>query len=374
MSNEDQINDEENEELEVDLEALQKIEEERKELLANVLSGNILTLKERVGYILNRFSDTRNSDIELAWRYWETFELNKFDGRSITKGQMYALTRINSLTRSRAKIQNEYKLFQADDNVQKYRGVLEEDKRNEAIQDKPQGIPSYTVFIDETGKTHDFLLVGSLWIVEGGLNSYHIKRDIDSWKERNAIEYEFHFAELSRGKLDSYKDFFMKFISLNSTAGFKIIGVRKSGFRDLSQPITDLTFHLLNNGVDHEHSTNRACLPRILQVWLDEEEEGSDILKLENLKERITAQNIEGLYLDNFHAISSKNNYFIQAVDLFTASVNRKINISSPNRNHKDELADFILDITNFNAEDIDSTNTIVDNSAVFNLSDFRLD
>lgn len=362
------------EEPEVDPAKLLKIEEEKKELLANVLSGNMLSQRDRVGYILNRFSDTRNSDIELAWRFWETFELDKFDGRSITKGQMYALTRANSLTRSRAKIQNEYKLFQADDEVKKHRGVLEGEKRNEAIQDKPKGIPSYTVFIDETGKTHNYLMVGSLWIVDGGLNSYYVRKDIDAWKERKAIEFEFHFAELSRGKLESYKEFFTKFISLNPTAGFKIIGVRNSGFRDLSQPITDLTFHLLNSGINHEHTTNRAKLPRMLQVWLDEEEEGSDTLKLENLKERIIAQNIEGLYLDNFHAVSSHKNYFIQAVDLFTASVNRKININPSNRNHKDELADFILELTNFNIDEIDADNTEIDNSVVFNLSDFNIE
>ncbi len=352
----------------------QKVEKEKKELLANVLSGNILSLRDKVGYILNRYSDTRNSDIELAWRFWETFESHLFNGSSITKGQMYNLTKANSLIRSRAKIQNEYKLFQADDNVRKYRGVLEEEQKSAAIQDKPQGIPSYTVFIDETGKTHDFLLVGSLWLVEGGLNSYYFKREIEKWKEQNSINYEFHFAELSRTKLDVFREFFAKFLLLNSTAGFKIIGVRKSGFRDLSQPITDLTFHLLNKGIAHENTSNRARLPRILQVWLDEEEEGSDSIKLENLKERITAQNIDGLYLDNFHAVSSESNYYIQAVDLFTASVNRKINISPSNRNHKDDLADYILELTGFDTEELDIENNEIDNSVVFSLSNFNTD
>lgn len=364
--------DDESEDNNDDIEASQKIEKEKKELLENVLSGNILTQKERVGYLLNRFSDTRNSDIELAWHYWTLFEQNRFNGQSITKAQMYSLTRINSLTRSRAKIQNEYKLFQADDKVRKYRGVLEEEKRSEAIEDKPSGLSSYTVFIDETGKNQEYLCVGSLWLVEGGLNSWHVKQEIDEWKRRNSIEYEFHFTEVSRNKLQSYKDFFIKFITLNPTSGFKLIAVRNSGFKDVSQPITDLTFHLLNNGIQHENSTGRARLPRILQVWLDEDEEGSDILKLENLKERFKAQNIEGLWLDNFHAVSSKSNYFIQAVDLFTASINRKINVNPTARNHKDELADFILGVTNFNVNQIDSDNNNIDNSIVFNLSDFR--
>jgi hypothetical protein len=361
-----------NDESQKEADARHKIEKEGKELLDNVLSGNINTQKDKVGYILNRYYDTRNSDVELAWQYWITFEKDKFNGSAITKNQMFILTRISSLVRSRAKIQNEYKLFQADDVVKQFRGVLEGEKRNESIEDKPSGLPGYTVFIDETGKTQDYLCVGSLWIVEGGLDSLYVKREIDEWKLKNSIEYEFHFTELTKHKLQSFKDFFIKFIALNSTAGFKLIAVRNSGFKELSQPITDLTFHLLNNGVQHENETKRAPLPRTLQVWLDEDEKGSDILKLENLRERIIAQKIQGLYLDNFHAVSSKSNYFIQAVDLFTASVNRKINIAPVNTNHKDELADFILQITNFNIAEIDSENDQVDNSIVFNLSDFN--
>jgi hypothetical protein len=139
-----------------------KLEEERKVLLENVLSGNIKTLKEKVGYVLNRYRDTRNSDVELAWQYWTTFQSKIFNGATITKAQLHALTRIGSLSRSSAKIQNEYKLFEADPQVKKYRGILHEEKRSEAIEDKPSCLPSYTVFIDKTGKNQDHLCVGSL--------------------------------------------------------------------------------------------------------------------------------------------------------------------------------------------------------------------
>lgn len=104
-----------------------------------------------------------------------------------------------------------------------------------------------------------------------------------------------------------------------------------------------------------------------MQVWLDSETEGSDQLKIEILKERITAQNKEGLYLDDFRAIDSKANYYIQAVDLFTASINRKLHSTS--HNYKDELADYIFDLLNFSLDDLDRDNTEIDNSTVFNLT-----
>ena len=45
--------------------------------------------------------------------YWETFESNIYDGKFITPSDLYRLTRLTSITRERARIQNVYKLFQA---------------------------------------------------------------------------------------------------------------------------------------------------------------------------------------------------------------------------------------------------------------------
>jgi len=32
-----------------------------------------------------------------------------------------------------------------------------------------------------------------------------------SWKEKNNINYEFHFSELTKHKLETYKEFFLTF-------------------------------------------------------------------------------------------------------------------------------------------------------------------
>lgn len=253
-----------------------------------------------------------------------------------------------------------------------YRGTLEEEAREQAVENKPAGLPNTTVYIDETGKTQNFLCVGGLWIPDSGINIIKVKQDIDSWRSTNNINYEFHFSEVSKGKLQIYKEFFSRFLRLNPTAGFKIIVVKNSGFAELTQPINDLTFHLLDHGIAHEHHSGRAPLPRLLQVWMDEDEAGSDALKIANIRERIKAQQINGLCLDQFYTISSQSNYFIQAADLFTGAVNRRLNRDS-NLNHKDELADYILTVTGMQIEEIDPGNTDIDNSVVFNLTEFRL-
>jgi len=344
----------------------EKKERIRRQILNDAISGNIKNIRDKVAFILNNYISTRNSDIELAWIFWQTFEKAKFNGSYITKDDLFKLTKLSTLTRIRAKIQNEYKLFQANDKVKKYRGVLEEEKRNEAIDDKPS-YPLYTIFIDETGKTQDYISVGSLWITDPE-SAFFGRSELQKWIDDNKIDSEFHFKELRSNKLELYKEFFKKFITLIPGAGFKVIIVKRSGLKNINAAITDLTFHLINSGVGHENDTGRAPLPRMLQVRIDDEEEGSDLLKLANIKERLVSQNIEGLYLDSFDAIDSKGNLYIQAVDLFISSINRKLHNPINNGNHKDELADYILKLLNFDFNLLNKDNNEIDKSKIFHL------
>lgn len=371
-SNEEDFENEEKQQKKREKEA--KIAEEKRDLLNKVLSGDIRTTRDRVGYLLNNFSETRNSDIELAWVYWQVFQSDNFDGKSITKKNLYDLARMGSLTRARAKIQNEYQLFQADEKIRKLRGDLAIEKKRESVSEKPPALPTYSVYIDETGKTQDYLSIGSLWNIDVGVLTYKVSMEINDWKKRLDINYEFHFKEVKEHKLKFYKDFFIKFLSLNPTIGFKIIIINNKGFQNIGSAITDLTFHLIDKGIQQEHDSKRAPLPRRLQVWIDEDEKGSDMLKLENLQERLRGQKIDGLLLGDFQAADSKQNYYIQAVDLFTASVNRILHRSSTSKKPKDELADYILELLNFDIENVDKENTKTDNSTVFNLSYKKID
>jgi hypothetical protein len=295
------------------------------------------------------------------------FEPDIFDQKGVTRDLLIRLTKIGSLSRARAKIQNEYKMFQADEKVRKYRGVLEDRNKTEALEDKPKGMGTYTVFVDETGKTQSYLSVGSLWVLK---YSYHIiesHKKLTQWKTSNGIESEFHFSNLTKNKVDVFKEFFLRFLSLHPEVSFKIIVLSNKGLTNKNTAVTDLTYHLINKGVEHENGTGRAPLPRQLSVIVDEEEEGSDYLKLENIKERIISQNIEGLFLGEFKAGSSKENFFIQVVDLFTGAINRKLH-NPDSTNFKDEFADFILETLNFDISTIDTDNNQADNSTVFTL------
>lgn len=49
---------------------VEKIEEERQELLTRVASSELSNMRHRVAWLLNQFPSTRNSDIALQIKYW----------------------------------------------------------------------------------------------------------------------------------------------------------------------------------------------------------------------------------------------------------------------------------------------------------------
>lgn len=345
-----------------------KIEAQRQKLLNRIVGGTLKETKDKVGFILNNYPESRNSDKKLSWYYWTIFESEKINGNSISEETFVQLTNVTSITRQRAKIQNEYKLFQADEKVRRYRGMLAEDEKEKAIDDKPVDLPIYQVYIDETGKTQDYLSIGSLWVTNG-YSTFTTMQEIKKWKDEQNINYEFHFNKLNQHKLEQYKKFIELFLALNPTVAFKAIIINKRGLSDLNSSITDLSFHLINKGIEHENNSGRAPLPRRLEVFLDEEEPGSDKLKLENLKERLYGQRTEGLYLGNFEVINSETSVYIQAVDLFIASINRKLHNPDSTEHPKDILASYILDILGFDLSEFQKENSIIDRAQVFNLA-----
>lgn len=346
----------------------EKVQRESKILKDRVSSGTVSTVKDKVAFILSNHTDARNSDIKLAYIYWHTFEEEKLEGKTdIPVEVMLKLTKQITLSRWRAKIQYEYKLFLADEQIQQSRGKLSWAYKKEALDDKPANLPLYQVFIDETGKNDEYISIGSIWLL--GYNPKLILHsfEINEWKKRAKLEYEFHFSKLNKYKLEEYKDFFSMFMSKFPDIGFKAIVLKSKGISNKSEAIVDLTFHLIHKGVLHEHESKRAPLPRMLQVRIDDEELGSDFLKLENIKERITSQKIQGLHLDAFEAVSSGSNHFIQAVDLFTGALNRKLNFTGE-PNFKDEFADFIFNLVGFDLGNLDSISDDPGTTKIFEL------
>lgn len=313
------------------LKALKKAEKTAKEralLIDKVASNTTDTVPARVAWVLNHHPSTRNSDVALQVTYWKTFDHQWVSGSSVALENLYRLTRLTEIARARAKIQNEYRLFQATEEVRRRRGTREEREREKQREDQP-GYPTLTVYADESGKTDKYLLVGSMWFL-AGLDVNELALALNAWRQETGFKHELHFSEITAGNVDRYFEVLDILYARSAAVSFRAIHVERRGQSDASRALDDLLFHLLVRGAEHEHESGRAELPRAMSVWKDSEEESRDKLSIANLKLRLKAASKsefdDKLHISSIEVISSKKIDFIQLADLFIGSLNRYLN------------------------------------------------
>ncbi len=129
------------------------IERARDRLLSALSENKIVKLQDQVAYVLNHYPDTRNSDRQLSIRVVETFYSKFIDAHGkLSLDSLHEIPKFYDMQRYRAKIQNEYGLFQADPQVRRQRRKLEEEAR-EAFTPEGRIASEIAIFADESGKT-----------------------------------------------------------------------------------------------------------------------------------------------------------------------------------------------------------------------------
>ena len=317
----------------------------RERLLHAVNSCQLNTMEERVAWLLNHYPKTRDSDLTLQIRFWQNFQADRFEGGDISVSNYYRLAKLTSLTRARALIQNKLKLFQASEEVKKHRKQLEKGERANALKKRPN-CHQYTIYVDESGKTQDHLIVGSMWYLNGA-ETMKIYQLVENWKKSHGLDEELHFKSITEAKLPHYMEL-ADLISANSAmVSFKVVSVPRRGIANVHDALLRLTSHLLTRGIEHEHVTGRAILPRGLSVCKDAEEVGQDRIFAAELSDRMKQAAVSqfqgGLYVDECSAEESATNVHLQITDLFTSSVGRQLNVLGEKKHPKDRFADYFL-------------------------------
>lgn len=321
-----------------DLEAL------RQSVLDDVGASRLNTLQQKVAWILSHYPDARDSDVGLYIRFWEQFESEYLEGEYVKLKNIYRLTRPGSLTRARAKLQNEFKLFVASPEVRRKRGTLSEEEKELALAQKPRA-PMYSVYVDESGKTDDHLVVGGVWFLNGP-EIITIDREARAILAAGGLG-ELHFKEITDAVLPHYMAVGELIVQHLSTLSFTSISVERRGHKNIDAVLVTLLYHLLLRGVEHHHGTGRAPLPRALTAFKDLEEVGRDKLALAEVKERLLQASdarLDGLLLpDTFAPMNSFQNVPIQIADLYTSSVARVLNATGARSSARDRFADWFL-------------------------------
>ncbi|MBM7619769.1 hypothetical protein JOC95_001621 [Bacillus tianshenii] len=362
------LNDGESEEEVFDEEKEAEKRKKAEALWEAIQNGETKNISQKVASILNRFDETRNSDIALMIKYWQIFE--NHSGTSVGHEDLFKLERLTTIARARAKIQNEFKLFlSTSEKVRRARKELSEVEAEYQIATKPE-LPIIHIYADETGKTDDYLIVGSFWVLE---NTRHgqIKTQMVDWINEKKTGHrsfpsEFHFKEFKNdgSQMELYKEFINTVIRNGDSISFKAIGVNKRKIRREAQKglLEELYYQLLRLGVNHEIKTGRIALPKQISYVKDLEGNESRFL-IEQMSQKII-DNLKTHYennlrLNSYLPLDSRVERYLQVADLFTASINRIINFqpNNKNRNAKDALADYILSLTNLQIIKLDAEN-----------------
>ena len=311
-------------------------------ILESVGGGNLRTMEHRVAWILNSYPEARDSDIKLQLAYWQEFE--NYDGGPIDPAELLRRTRLTSLARARATLQNDYRLFVASPEVRRRRGTLSEEERQRALEQAPPN-PLICIYADESGKTSDYLIWGSVWFLHAP-DTLRLIRILGEWRTARRFTKEFHFKDIDRSVLPEYMDAIGVILREMPAVSFKAITHPRRGLARADEALNTMLYFLIRRGVEHENGTGRALLPRTVQLWKDLEEESRDQLFLAELHEKLSQAAISvfqaRLRVDEFFALSSRNQILIQLADLFAGSLNRILN--TPGVGPKDEFAHFFLD------------------------------
>jgi hypothetical protein len=327
-----------------------RIAHEREALIHGIAVRATGDLRAKVGYILNHFPDARNSDVTLARRVWETFYPEYIDSDRVRLEDMYHLPRQTTITRTRAKIQNEYKLFRPNEEVASFRRTLRKDTAEAVVADRP-GPPVIAVHADESGKSQRYLVVGSVWIVDVG-KEWRVAEALREWKAANGIKGELKFADLSKDKLPRAMGYVKKAMEQSDMVGFKACVLDTHTVKGSPEDVLfRLYYELAMSGMEHEVAAGRVLLPRWLS-FVKDADDGPDALRLPDFERRLTARCREyfrdAVRVDSIMTANSNESPLLQLADLFSGSVSRVVNKAGESTNHKDEFAGFFQALAGF--------------------------
>ena len=331
-----------------------RLEKEKRELMSSLAGGDYTAMKTKVAAVLNLYPHTRNSDVALALKFWETFQPHIYKESGIMPKDLFRLERLHYIVRVRAKIQNEYGLFLADEKIRKHRKNREEDMLDAVIEDAaPRRVVS--IFSDETGKTSEFVIVAAVWVLTGRA-VFNLALAIQEWQQNSAwSKREVHFAKFGKNDFKALGEYLKVIQDNREFLSFKVIAMERAKTRrNIEEIVQKLHEHMLIRGAEHEVSSGRIDLPRNIEVTIDEEQ-SLDSFALTEMQRRLAVDfdnNYNGeLVLTSIQTASSRHSALVQLADLVAGAINRRLNHRG-DRNVKDEMADMIIDVLGLSLEE----------------------
>lgn len=322
-----------------------KLAVDRERMLADCMAGRDTTMEQKVAIVLNHYPATRDSDVALQQQLWRLFD--GWNGGLISPAELFTRPRLTTVSRARAKIQNQLGLFLASPHIRLRRGQLEEEHRDEA-REAPNRADAITVFADESGKTDTYLVAGGVWFANSP-EAFTLQKALLKWREQVSFTSELHFANVSDATEPFYREAIDLALATAPSISFRALRHARAGLRNIDSALDALFYHMIIRGVAHEHETGRAPLPRTLQFWKDREDLNRDKLRLASLEDRVSQAgkaHFDGqLTTTDFQSVESESFEVMQLADLYVSAIARRINTPGNPPKAKDRLASYLLQL-----------------------------
>lgn len=324
----------------------EKTRKKRENLLNRVLSGSNASLIERVAHILNHYPKARDSDVALSIKFVEVFhpECVDLDGK-FRLTDLYNIPKFYDMQRYRAKIQNEYKLFLSSPDVRRFRKEKQTERADEFIRSLGDTDP-VTIFIDESGKGEDLLIVGGLWIYRMD-NYFRIINSFKDWRNLSNIHSEMHFSSITGNNgIDNFRSFFENLIFNGEYCSLIALVIKNKGLDNetkrynLQEAYKEIVISGIQSEINHKR-VNNICN---ISITKDITDENNEVMLLEmkrKIRRDLSEMFNKQVIVDRINSVNSKENDLIQVVDLFTGILNRWINHGMPSSsgNRKEKLS-----------------------------------
>jgi uncharacterized protein DUF3800 len=216
-----------------------------------------------------------------------------------------------------------------------------------------------TIFADESGKTGDYIVIGSFWIYSNVDWSF-LEGRFNQWRIARNTSKEFHFNTISQHEVAKEAfSFFNEAVFQSQFNAFVALIIERKGIPAArrSSAIYDAFAEMVINGIRAEFESGRISPPVSVRVYKDQDQD-TDILELTQMERRIDNAFLEfspigQAKLGKVGALDSAGFNLVQVADLFTSTVNRWVNQGepAPEGNAKNFLSRMIGKLLGFRIE-----------------------
>jgi hypothetical protein len=320
-------------------------------MLADIANSELGTTEQRVGYLLSRFPETRDSDIALCIRYWRRFQPDVLERwQPLELEVLFELDKLETIGRVRRHIQHTLRLYRSMEDTAHNRDLFQR-QLHEYLAAHRGAAREIRFYLDETGNEGDKVYVGVGGICVLNWQQYEKYHSaITKWRLDEKWPETIHFSETGADRIDRAVRLLGELSARR--AGLLFLGYALNSRGQTHQDLLALFVQLV---IDALHSLkNQGCLSGVCAVRvIKEADAGFDNVFLAKMNKQLgDLIGIEfpgQLVVRPIESVVKGRETFLECADLIAGGMQRRALFRG--RNPKDRLAESVLNVTGFDAQ-----------------------